>query len=294
MTSLPTTSPRVPLLIGAPVWNCTHWGGCVYPVKTPAADYLRWYSAMFNSVEGNSCFYATPTPEQAAKWASQTRDGFRFCLKFPRAISHDRGLCDADRETREFLDAVEVLASADRLGPSFLQLGPNFSPRYFSVLEKYLRGLPSELPWAVEVRHKDWFDQDVQESRLNDLLRELRVDKVLFDSRALFQSPALDDSEVKARARKPQTPVRQTVTGTRPMLRLIGRNHPEQARGVVEQWAKIVAGWIRDSLVPCVFLHTPDDRHAPEFVRMFYDALTLQLDTPPKTLPRLPQTPMLF
>ncbi|GAB5401945.1 MAG: hypothetical protein Aurels2KO_01760 [Aureliella sp.] len=249
---------------------------------------------MFNSVEGNSCFYATPTPEQAARWAAQSLDGFQFCLKFPRAISHDRGLVGAQQETREFLDAVEVLAEADRLGPSFLQLGPDFSPRYFSVLESYLRGLPRDLPWAVEVRHQEWFDQSDAENRLNDLLRDLAVDKVLFDSRAIFRLPATDESEAKAQSRKPKTPVRQTVTGQRPLLRLIGRNTPEQARREVDQWAKIVAGWIRDSLKPCVFLHAPHDRFAPQLVRMFYDALSLQLDPSPPPLPRLPETPMLF
>ncbi len=294
MAALPTSSPQLPLLIGAPVWKCEHWADSVYPVKTRSADYLSWYSAMFNSVEGNSCFYSTPSREQAARWASQSLDGFRFCLKFPRVISHDLGLVGAQLETREFLDAVEVLAGANRLGPSFLQLGPNFSPQYFSDLERYLRELPRELPWALEVRHKDWFDQDIHENRLNDLLRKLEIDKVLFDSRAIFRSPAADESEAKARARKPKTPVRQTVTGKRPMLRLIGRNAPEEARREVEQWSEIVGRWIQNSLNPCVFLHAPDDQFAPKFVRMFYDALARRLDPPPPPLPSLPETPMLF
>lgn len=300
-------SPALPIFIGCPVWNCDAWGDQVYPAKTPRRQWLRWYTRMFNSVEGNSSFYAIPTAEQTSRWASESVDGFRFCLKFPREISHERKLRGADSATQQFLAALQPLARADRLGPTFLQLGPDFGPDRLSDLAAYLGSLPSDLKWAVEVRHLDWFDRGQNEAALNDMLREQQVDKVLFDSRALFQAPPEDEIETISQSRKPRTPVRQTVTAGSPMLRLVGRNRIELTDKYLKQWAEIVAGWVAAGLSPFVFLHAPDDQFAPALTRRFWDTLVPLLpqvcaenktiyegepsQSPPQSLPRPPSKP---
>lgn len=86
------SAPRLPLMLGCPVWGCADWGGQVYPLKTPRSQWLHWYSRTFNTVEGNSTFYALPSVETTRRWASETANGFRFMLKFPRVISHDSEL----------------------------------------------------------------------------------------------------------------------------------------------------------------------------------------------------------
>ena len=255
------------------MWSCGDWADVVYPAKTAKREFLAWYSRMFNCVEGNSSFYATPSPELAARWAKESADGFQFCLKFPRSISHERQLVAANQETSEFLETIETLASHDRLGTTFLQLGPDFGPSRFAALREYLQNLPKEFRWAVEVRHFNWFDQAGNEARLNGLLTDLNIDRCLFDSRPLFQSAASDDIERISQSRKPKSPVRQTVTSDRPMLRIVGRNQVELTQKYVDQWATIVHGWIRDGLRPTIFTHAPDDRFAPSFARLFYDAL---------------------
>lgn len=288
-----TESPRLPIRLGCPVFSCANWAGSVYPQCTPQREFLRHYSRMFNTVEGNSSFYAIPTPEQTKRWCDISADGFAFCMKFPREVSHERQLVAAESATRRFLDAIEVLADAGRLGSTFLQLGPDFSPRQFSTLEKFLDSLPTNFPWAVEPRHMDWYDQGENEAAINALLSDRRIDKVLFDSRALFSREPEDEAERKSQQRKPKTPVRQTVTGTRPMLRLIGRNNVEQAVPQIRQWAKIVARWLSEGLEPTIFTHTPDDTFAPEMARLFYHELACALkpDSPEEALPTLPAPP---
>ena len=59
----------------------------------------------------------------------------------------------------EWLDRLSVLVDANRFGPTFLQLAPSFYFAYLPQLSSFLKQLPSDSPWAVEVRHQDWFDQ---------------------------------------------------------------------------------------------------------------------------------------
>jgi uncharacterized protein YecE (DUF72 family) len=267
------TTPTLPLGIGAPVWACDQWAGQVYPHGTRRADWLAWYSRTFNVVEGNSTFYALPSANAFQKWAEQTASGFQFCFKFPREISHDSLLQHCQELTRHFLNRLEVLAKADRLGPTFLQLGPAFGPDRLDSLESYLRSLPREFPWAVEVRHPGWFDSNCNEQRLDALLQDLRIDKVLFDSRPLYQSPPDDAIETESQKRKPKTPIRRTVTGQLPMLRIVGRNRVEMADKFFIEWAPVIAQWIQDGVRPIVFTHAPDDAKAPALARRFLEIL---------------------
>ncbi len=148
-------------------------------------------------------------------------------------------------------------------------------------LASFLKQLPSEFPWAVEVRHLSWFDTGKNEERLDGLLSDLRIDRVLFDSRPLNQAPPEDDYEQQSQQRKPKSPLRMTATGQRPMLRLIGRNHVNQVDPYFDEWAPTLARWIAEGKTPYVFTHTPDDRHAPEMARRFWERLRREIPLRP-------------
>lgn len=242
---------------------------------------------LFNSVEGNTTFYGMPTLDTVRRWADEAMPGFRFALKFPRVISHERQLVGAESETKMFLSILEILYQADRLGPSFLQLSPSFSGAQFPALAAYLRELPEEFPFAVEVRHADYFDSGRYEQALDELVTRLQVDRALFDSRALHSAPPGDEHETEAQRRKPKSPLRQTVTGQRPMVRFVSRNSLEQSWPWLAEWVPIVADWIGRGLTPYMFVHTPDDLYAPEFARAFH--LELMKHVP--NLPSLPAWP---
>jgi uncharacterized protein YecE (DUF72 family) len=180
-----------------------------------------------------------------------------------------------------------VLSRAKRLGPSFLQLSPRFNAQQFRWLDEYLRGLPPEFPYSVEVRHTDFFDEGKTEQELDSLLRELSIDRCLFDSRPLFSAPASDPFEVQSQDRKPRSPWRRTVTGTRPMLRLVGRNDVIATQRWFDEWTPIVAEWIRAGLHPIIFTHAPNDKFAPDHARAFHATLAKHLPE----LPALPEWP---
>lgn len=247
----------------------------------------RWlgqYSSVFNSVEANNTFYGLPKLETAKRWSaavSASADQFQFVFKFPSAISHEKQLRNAGRETAEFLELLEIFRGAKQLGPAFLQLPPFFEGRQLPDLAAFLKQLPGEFHYSVETRHADYFDQGPIERDFTQLLTELKIDRMLFDSRALFSAKPTDKWETISQKRKPQSPVRQTVTATRPVLRLIGRNDVPSVRPWMEQWAKIVAGWLAEGLTPYIFTHAPDNRFAPLAAEQFHAILTEQISTLP-------------
>ena len=170
--------------LGLPVWNRADWTGELYPASTPAGERLAAYARVFNAVEGNTTFHATPPAATVARWLAQTGPGFRFCFKLPRAITHDRMLVNAARNLDAFMAVLEPLAS--RLGPVLVQLPPHFPPQRLPVLEDFLLAAPPWAPYAVEVRHPGYFSGAAFEE-LNAMLGELGVDRVVLDARGVHE-----------------------------------------------------------------------------------------------------------
>lgn len=194
-------------------------------------------------------------------------------------ISHDKRLVQAEHATAEFVELLRILTEAKRIGPAFLQLPPFFSGEQLPVLESFLRRLPIDFRYAVEVRHPDYFDNGSVERRLDAMLTELNIDRVLFDSRPLFSVSAPDRYEKIAQSRKPKVPVRQTATGDYPMLRLVGRNDLQTVGSWIDEWCTVVAAWIREGRTPYVFVHSPNNELTPQFAELFHSKLSEQLPT---------------
>lgn len=272
--------------LGCPVWACPAWTGSVFRADARRRDWLRQYSEMFPTVEGNSSFYAIPSIAVAERWAEESAPGFQFALKFPRSISHDKSLEGCDAELSQFLAVLELLANTGRLGPSFLQLPAQFGPAGLPRLQQFLDRLPREFPYAVEARHPAFFASGDDERAFDELLRSRGIDRVLFDSRALYSAPPADPFEAESQRRKPRVPWRGTVTGKRPLVRFVGRNDVASTVPWLAEWAPIVAGWISSGLRPFFFTHAPDDALAPAMARAFHEELR-------RVSPALPPLPPL-
>lgn len=176
MTDVQSTA-AFPFALGCPVWSCDAWSDVVYPRRTPRRDWLAWYSRMFNTVEGNSTFYALPTLDVAQRWADETADGFEFVLKFPRDISHE-GRLKGSSQLDHFIEIVSILHGRHRAGPAFLQLPPWFDSSRWNELNLFLRQLPTNFRWAVEPRHESWFLNQSAEKLFNETLASLGRNKI--------------------------------------------------------------------------------------------------------------------
>lgn len=262
-----------PYHLGCPAWSIPEWKGTFLPQKTAQSAFLREYSKTFNTVEGNSFFYALPKLEVVERWAQDASEGFEFCMKVPRDLSHGRRLASDQRVAEQLLQRLEILNDAGHLGPTFLQLHASFGPSRLPELEQFLINWPSHFPLSVEVRHESFFEECEGAGRLNALLQAHAADRVVFDSRALFHAPPSDSVEAKSQGRKPRLPVKWNALGARPMVRFVGRNDIEQVDPWQEEVADVVANWIQEGRHPYVFMHTPDDTFAPQLCRRFHEKL---------------------
>jgi uncharacterized protein YecE (DUF72 family) len=146
------------LYLGTIGWSYNFWRGKFYPNKTTPKDYLVYYSSQFNTVEVDSTFYRIPTQSTVVNWKEETPENFRFSLKFPQVITHIKMLKNCQNETDVFLDRADLLG--EKLGALLLQFPPNFSIEHLADLESFLKKLPPNHLYVVEVRNKSWLNQE--------------------------------------------------------------------------------------------------------------------------------------
>lgn len=168
------------ILIGTQGWNYAAWVGPFYPEGTRPAEFLATYAKAFNTVEVDSTFYAVPAAKVVRGWAQRTPPGFVFALKMPQEITHERRLRDADDVVAQFLDAARELGP--QLGPILVQMGPDFAPDELPALDRFVRRLPNDLRFAVELRQAKWMKPEVR-AELLALLAEQGMALALSDGR---------------------------------------------------------------------------------------------------------------
>ena len=89
-----------------------------------------------------------------------TPDNFRFTAKFPRSITHEKRLSEPERHLRYFFDVMRPLRS--KLLALLLQLPPSLTANEgLKKLEALIHMLDPDFRYAIEVRHKSWFDERV-------------------------------------------------------------------------------------------------------------------------------------
>ena len=224
-----------PVRIGTCSWAddalVKHW----YPKGVTAKERLAWYAQHFSTVEVDSTFYRVPDEGMVQGWADRTPDGFVMHVKaFGLMTRHPvrleqlppdlregmpldhRGRVDRPpRELRAlvfraFLEALEPLRQAGKLGGVLFQLPPYVVPKPASF--DYLEWAHEQMDgdeMLVEFRHRDWFAEE-HRTEVLAWLEERGMSYVTVDA------PRLEGGNV------PQTMV--AVTGPTAYVRFHGRN----------------------------------------------------------------------
>ena len=148
------------LYIGTSAFVASGWEGTFYPPGMKPADYLSFYATRFNSVEIDSTFYRAPSKATVQGWDRKTPPGFVLAAKIPQIITHDKVLIDCEAEFKEFVQTMDLLG--DKLGPLLLQFGYFNKKAFVGVndflarLKPFLKKLPKDHKFAVEIRNKNW------------------------------------------------------------------------------------------------------------------------------------------
>ena len=165
--------------VGPAGWSYADWEGVVYPRPRPRGFHpLPFLAEFFDCVEVNSSFYALPRRDHAARWAEHvaSHQDFRFTAKLYAEFTHGPDLApDAFDEARTaFLAGVEPLVRCGKFAALLVQFpisfraGPRAVARLFEAF--------GELPLAVELRHREWF-----EPRWTGWMRERGVSLLTID-----------------------------------------------------------------------------------------------------------------
>jgi uncharacterized protein YecE (DUF72 family) len=148
------------LYIGCSGWSYDAWLGHFYPANLDRKEFLKYYSQVFDFVEIDSSFYRAPNLFMTKRWASLTPDDFRFTAKFPRSVTHEKRLAEPEKELHYFFDVMRPLRN--KLLALLLQLPPSLTAKEgLKKLEVLIHMLDPAFRYAIEVRHKSWFDRSV-------------------------------------------------------------------------------------------------------------------------------------
>lgn len=257
------------LYLGLPQWSHPAWPGQLLGVGARPAEHLAHYARVFNTVEGNTTFYASPTPDTVRRWADAVPPQFRFSFKFPKEISHQSDLVSAGKQVADFITLLGPLHG--QLGLLKLQLPARFGPAGLPRLAAFFEGLPPDFTYALEVRHPDFFAKGEAERALNRLLMDKGINRIMLDSRPLFSVPASlaakNAALVDAQGKKPRLPVHLLATANSPVVRLIGLPHPEDNHPFLPSWLPHWKQWLAEGKDLYLFIHTADNARAPELAR---------------------------
>ncbi len=142
------------IYIGTQGWNYEGWKGAFYPRGTTNKEMLSLYSKVFDTVEIDSTFYATPSEHSVRLWIDRTPPGFIFSVKLLSEITHKNRLRESTKLLTEFLNRISIFE--EKLGCILIQMPPDFSPSERQSLNSFLEILPGDFRFAVEFRDPAW------------------------------------------------------------------------------------------------------------------------------------------
>ena len=221
--------------IGTCSWADEALSKYFYPPGTPSGERLPYYAQHFDTVEVDSTYYRLPVPEMVERWAERTPDDFVFHVKafgvmtrhpvkleqLPTDLRDEAPVDDKgrlERPSREFraeifrrfLDALEPLRAAGKLGGILMQFPPYVVPREASI--DYLEWAREQLEgheMLVEFRHRSWYEEEARSETLA-LLERIGATHVIVDA------PKVDAKNVP--------PTVLAVTSPIAYVRMHGRN----------------------------------------------------------------------
>ena len=179
------------LHVGCAMWTLGALAGTAAAASAAAARTPRRVRDVCNAVEGNTTFYATPSRATVEMWAAQAPEDFRFLLKLPKPVTHERRLAP-----EVFAPDGALRASSPRSSRSVAMPRCGSSSRRASVPRTSRRSRRSSAGFrrAIATRSRCAIPPSSADSRaerdLEELLTEADAEWVPFDTTGAVRNPA--------------------------------------------------------------------------------------------------------
>ncbi len=242
--------------VGCAKWNRSDLKG-FYPRGTK--DELEYYATQFNSIELNATHYRIFGAEVVAGWNNKTPDDFKFFPKVVNSISHYKRLKGVESLIEEY--TIPIRSFNEKLGMIFLQLRDDFKPKDIDRIYSFLEAWPKDLPLAIELRHTDWFNDEVVANQIYQLFEEHEVANIVTDTAGRRDLLHMRLS----------TPVA--------FVRYVGANH-ESDYPRLDDWVTRVKSWKEQGLEKLYFfVHQNIEKESPLLSAHFIRLLNKEIGT---------------
>jgi uncharacterized protein YecE (DUF72 family) len=249
------TAAKSKIYIGCAKWGRVEWVGKIYPPKTKEKDFLNHYVQHYNSIELNATHYKVYGPAGIQKWAAKANGkDFLFCPKMFQGVTHRGSLKGKDFILNEFLRGI--VAFEKHLGPVFVQVSDTFSPRRKEELFGFLKSLPIDMQFFLEVRHREWFGNNEIREELFETLKEMKIGGVITDT-----SGRRDCAHMH-------------LTLPKTFIRYVGNSLHKTDYTRIDDWVSRIKYWLDNGLTELYFfMHMHDETTSPELTVYLVDKL---------------------
>jgi len=249
----PAKDPKV--YVGCAKWGRTEWVGKIYPPKTKEKDFLEHYVQHYNSIELNATHYKVYGEAGIKKWTEKAKGrDFKFCPKMYQGITHRGSLTGKDFITNEFFRGI--VSFEEFLGPIFIQVSETFSPKRKEELFTFLRSMPTDLQFFLEVRHPDWFAKDEIRNELFETLRDINMGIIITDTAGRRDCAHMHLTVPKA------------------FIRYVGNSLHKTDYTRTDEWVKRMKYWLSHGLEELYFfMHMHDEATSPELTVYLVDKM---------------------
>ncbi|ANI88406.1 hypothetical protein A9P82_03265 [Arachidicoccus ginsenosidimutans] len=242
--------------IGLPRWNNPEWKGKIYPTNAKDSELLSYYSANYNCIELNATWYKIPSLQNIHSWKNLVKqnENFLFCPKMIKDVTHTNSLPNNKNLSDYFIDTMRNFDNY--LGAIFIQLNETFAPTRKNELFSYLKTLPNDIPFFLEVRHPQWFsDKNINKELLN-FLEDNRIGIIITDTAGRRDA------------------VHMSLTIPKTLIRFAGNSLHASDYARIDDWVERINFWMNNGTEEIYFfIHMPNEMLLPELTIYLIDKL---------------------
>ena len=244
----------VKVYVGCAKWGRPEWVGKIYPDKTKEKNFLQHYVEHYNCIELNATHYKIYGAKGITNWKEKANGkDFLFCPKMYKGITHFGKLTGKDFILNEFLRGI--VAFDEHLGPVFVQVSDAYSPKRKDELFTFLKSLPTDIQFFLEVRHPDWFTKNISKE-LFETLFALKIGAVITDTAG----------------RRDCAHMHLTIPKT--FIRYVGNSLHPTDKTRIDAWIERMKCWLDKGIEDLYFfMHMHDEATSPELTVYLVDKM---------------------